>query len=385
MAHHIMSSTFRRLIGHARSRLKPLSVLFFGLSILCFAPREAAAQEEVVISGDRPRCRDCRLVFREIGRIGGPQDTLGLISHDAGRMQLHGGREVLVFPSLMPYVVAFYDLAGGEPRALGREGGGPGEYRRIQAVGVDSAGRLHVFADGRETVLSESGSVLETRPTPWRSGEVLFLPGGEYVLAGSVGTRDRAGFPLHVVGADGTVRHSFGKVGRGLEFDGFSALRTLAPSRGGRFWAADVNQYRLVQWDAAGRPRLELRRAPSWFEPWEQWTGPWEGRPPPRLADIHEDAAGRLWTMTWVADRQFQRISPDDVDIRDSKYAGDHPLYDTIIEVLDVDSGELLLSQRFGEMLSGFHPGGIVGGWDATPMGHQLFTFYRVRIESGGS
>lgn len=340
-----------------------------------------AAQETIRIPGDRPRCEECTIVLEEFARIGGPADTLGLISTDASRVQLwNEGRQVVVSPSLVPSVIAIYDLAGGSPRTIGREGGGPGEYRRIQAVVVDSTNRFHAFADGRETIVTPDGALIETRAAPGTPHGILSLSAGVTLLHAFVPTRDRAGYPLHLIDDNGIVTRSFGPASRGPEFDR-DFFRILAHSGPGQFWAAQNNRYRLVRWDTSGTRLVEVERTPSWFEPWDDWVGPWEGRPPPRLTSVYEDDDGRVWVMLWVADDEFRPVRRDEVDIRSSIGDGDHPLYDTIIEVLDIETGTLLLHQRFGRMLSGFRPGGVVLGWDDTPAGHQIISFYRARID----
>jgi hypothetical protein len=167
-----------------------------------------------------------------------------------------------------------------------------------------------------------------------------------------VGSEDKAGLPLHLVDDQGAITRSFGAPPDGVfRFDlTYTWLRTIAPAAGHRIWAAPQNEYRIEQWDLTGRKVLEFARPGSWFEPWwaQQRATP-EQAPQPRLFGLREDPEGRLWVLVHVADAVWSdglastRTTPEGgfwvVDSHDD-------VYDTILEVIDVDAATVVACQR---------------------------------------
>ena len=99
--------------------------------------------------------------------------------HDGGIVVATGATEL-----------RFYDAKGKKLRSFGRKGGGPGEFQRIQFLGVMAGDTIVAFDAGtrRLTVVSPGGGLVRTLPlaNPSRRLVAGLLPGGR-ILAGSMG------------------------------------------------------------------------------------------------------------------------------------------------------------------------------------------------------
>ena len=76
----------------------------------------------------------------------------------------------------------------------------------------------------------------------------------------------------------------------------------LAATGAGRIWAAEVRQYRLVEWTADGERGATLERNPDWFDgKVSGGLGTSTSPPPPAIQAIDVDDNGRIWVFVAVA------------------------------------------------------------------------------------
>ena len=135
---------------------------------------------------------------------------------------------------------------------------------------------------------------------------------------------------------------------------------TIAPSNEpGAFWVADQNGYEVHLMDVEGGVLRTIARDVDWFPGWTEWQPPFEDPPLSRLFSVQEDNLGRLWVMLSVAATDFQPL-PGNLE---SGLAGandptgnPHPSFDTVIDVLDARTGELIATRRFSALLVKFLP-----------------------------
>ena len=119
----------------------------------------------------------------------------------------------------------------------------------------------------------------------------------------------------------------------------------------GVLWVAPRNAYELANYSVVG-PKFEptnrvYRRQAEWFQPWTERSP--DGRPRPSIMQIAfgpEDPT-LLWVAISVADAEWAPRRPQ----RSSKELIDSQ-YDSILEVIDVKSGAVLATRRFGPTLS---------------------------------
>ena len=225
----------------------------------------------------------------------------------------------VVAPVHQPGVLGLYDAAGDWVRSLGRQGDGPGEFTGSPVFLVrTSAGSLWVnsvprrevaiFAVPEEapTALPLPGPILGLQPI----GSEAFLYAvpvpGDTVL---VGTREGS----HIGGVH------FPKT------DGEALLFGVAP-RGA--WIASREPFTLLKVDSRGTPLNRISRPPDWLPALTVEGG---------SASVHgiwEDEHG-LWVVALVRDPN----DPDE-DLADEGDWDDE--FDTVIELLDPESGETL-------------------------------------------
>ncbi len=130
--------------------------------------------------------------------------------------------------------------------------------------------------------------------------------------------------------------------------------RGVSASSSGGYWTTKVWTYEMSRWQSPGVRDLTLVRRVEWFPPNEptSWMemDAWhvETPPPRRLSHIWEDGEGLLWTYTLVPDERWKpEPEPDRID---SEWI--LRTFDTMIEVIDIGSGEVLADFRHDEKLS---------------------------------
>ncbi|HEX7051634.1 MAG TPA: hypothetical protein VF188_15625 [Longimicrobiales bacterium] len=155
----------------------------------------------------------------DIGRVDGPEETQ--LHRVVGAVRLGDG--TIVVANAGTGEVRWFDGAGGYLAGAGREGGGPGEFRRLSWIGRvagdsvyawdSSLRRLSVFHAGR-FIRDVRGHLPEERAYPTargvlRDGSLLVTPGAVYVPEERLGVQrppmplwilSRAGEPLVTLG-----------------------------------------------------------------------------------------------------------------------------------------------------------------------------------------
>lgn len=163
--------------------------------------------------------------------------------------------------------------------------------------------------------------------------------------------------------------------------------RELAPADNGRFWAAHPNRYWIEEWELEGIRRRIVRDA-AWFPSHPGGFGFSPDEPPkPMLVDLQVDSRGRLWVLATVADQNWRTALvglPDEAHGGEVRYVPEdiNDYLDTVVEVIDPDSGQLLLSSRFDAFLRFSGPKHVysVGG----PEGRARLYVGRLEVDAGG-
>lgn len=272
-------------------------------------------------------------------------------------------------------------------RELGRKGEGPGEFRGITEVATDPDGRIHVFdwPNRRNTIFSPDGEILNEWRIPGRVPEAVFLGDGQ-IVANIVSTNpDMVGLPVHILEpVGGAVLRSLGAE-EGEHFntrERWPGYRNLALGKDGVVWTASRTRYRLRAWDlSSGEKTRVLERTADWFQPNPAENPPAEEQPLPAVESIGFDSDGHLLVLTAVAALDWKdhmvpkQVAGRIIDQPDSMDG----IYDTIIEVVDPESGQLLASQRFPDLIWGCQ-GGILFGLSEDDMGVPRVEFWQLKV-----
>lgn len=348
----------RGRLSFLRCRLTAVTPATLCAAILCSVGgatslQAQASQDRLVTTLEPSEC-DCRI---ELTRLISLSDSLhpGLFAYSPLVMRDSRGLWYATSNTDGLKQVGVFDQDGGLKRVLGNRGEGPGEFGHINHIVVGFGDTLYVYDHSllRRTVFDPDHEFVRTDPIPAFMRQIVPLPSALMVVNSRIATRERVGWPLHTIGPDGGVFHSFGadppvsRPDRTVHED-----RSIAIDGGGLLWVAPRNAYELSTYSAVSarfEPTNRLyRRQAEWFQPWTDRSP--DGRPRPSVAQIAFAAEDPtlLWVLISVADPEW---APLRQPTRSSKELVDS-LYDSILEVIDVTSGSVLASRRFGPTLS---------------------------------
>ena len=259
--------------------------------------------------------------------------------------------------------VGVFDPDGRLRKVIGRLGEGPGEFTHVNHIVVGSGDTLYVYDHSqlRRSVFDPGHEFVRTERIPAYMRDMVPLPSGRMIVNSTIRTADGVHWPLHLVGADGGVLQTFGnETASSRPDDSFLELRAIAVDGDGMLWVAPRNAYELATYSMAGM-RLEptnrrYGRQADWFPPWTESS---RGTEPPR-PNVKQIAFGSedptlLWVLIIVADAEWAPVPPQ----RATRELDDS-LYDSILEVIDLKSGSVLASRRFGTTLSRLTPQGLI-------------------------
>lgn len=180
---------------------------------------------------------------------------------------------------------------------------------------------------------------------------------GSSWLARQLGDPRVAGYPVHTADSTGTILQSFGTDTPQHRPDlRLITTRMIGPAPDGLIWTAAPGRYVLEKWDpVTGTKHARIEVDSDWFEAsvhlWKSGE-----RPHDVITALWEDEDNRVWVVFRTADEQWVPPAPSgDRDHRPSDPADADRDYDTVIEVIDVTSGQVIASQRFDKRLD-VHP-----------------------------
>ena len=337
------------------------------LVLLSSVPIPAGAQQpgagrrtntEQIAEGGCPACR-IRVEPELLVGVGTEEHggvSTGFLQRDSRGRFLHRNiydmSRILVFGS-----------DGNYQTAIGRQGGGPGEFVAVGNFFVGPGDTIHVFDQGNARYSTFTPSFEYVRSVVLPAGNpqsFVALAPGRYVISAGYRTRDRFGMPLHNL-TPGGLGTSFGGTdalqGR-TRPERWALVRRLVADTDSTFWAVYGAEYRIDLWHDDGHTIRTLERNAPWFVRAPPNTI--EGRLNPFVLDAQIDEYRRLWMLVLVRDRQWrQRVewgregAPGVRGLQTDTGRDDH-IYDSVIEVIDLDRGTVLATTRVDQVLWGF-------------------------------
>ena len=342
------------------------------------------------VIGDHPLC-GVGLQLELVTRLGDEDGPGALIASPYAVTMDSRGRYYVLASSTIREPVKVFNHDGSFLTALGRIGEGPGEYQMPAVVLILPGDTVSIFDMGnrRLTVLSPEYEVVHTLDLPRRinmSGAVLLgverfgtnfdLTGTDSVAA-ALQIMDRGGFIIRTFSNEqalsGAGPPQFGRT-----------MRSLSGSRDGLWSAPMFFEYRLEQWDTAGRRLKAFLRRPPWFQPYDTLLARSPEYPPsPVVAAIREDRAGRLWSTVLVADSQWAEGLGDPIagEGGQTHYQTEdvEATLDTYLEIF-APSGRLLVSRRFDRLFAYLIADSLIGRALSNDAGIPLVEIYRVTL-----
>lgn len=335
---------------------------------------------------EAPICASCTIETERLVRIGGADDP-GALSTTSVVQRLRDGSWVLSHINNASSLTV-YDSTGRFVRTVGRKGGGPGEYGFIGVILRGPGDSVHVFDQDnlRWSILAPDLRFSRSVRLPIGSfTDVEFAGEGRVLLNAQASRRPFAGVPLHLVSAEGELLRSFGTRDAKIDRNRPSAhLRTISQVTDGRVWVAHISRYRLEEWTLKGEMLRQLDREVDWFPPGGSITNRPGEAPRPVLLDVWLDAGGRLWTLIRVADPKWADAQTERGRLQGIipvvGYSSETRYYDSIIEVIDPDSGRLIASRRFDEYIYNFNQDGHYNAYHATDEGEPFVEVWRAAV-----
>jgi hypothetical protein len=357
----------------------PLIALMLGAT----AVAQPIAPSQITIASDAS-CPSCRIVLDSV--ILSDSSTDGHFSESASFSEGRRG-DIYVVSGVEPARILHFSAQGEFTGSFGRLGEGPGEYGIAVPPVVSIGDSLNVFDVRRRrwTVLSPSGSHVRTMPIPLMPTPLTPLPDGRFVLNGNPGTREAAGYPLHLFDRDGALLTSFGTDAPALRPDlGYLARRRLAVGPEGTIWSAPINSYRVEEWTPDGELRTRVDIDAPWFEPWvTRLTRPDSIRPQPSIIKIWW-SDDRLWIATHVADAAWKPQSKPGHGREGPSYSVEDRdrMFDTRIEVFDIANRRMLATAIVDSYLTPSVYGTFMAHYGEDKGLKPLYTIYRFALQT---
>ncbi len=351
-------------------------------AVAALDPSHSDAQDRFLIQQTN-RCRDCEIVLTPTVVLRGAAvegEPLAIVRLSDGRFlssYYPGGDVIAEFAS--------------DGTALGpfaTKGQGPAEVAyvtRIQPLGTDS---VVVFEAGnaRASVFTLDGKLGRTFQVPGRINDSAVLAQGGFATNGLISTPEYFGLPLQILLEDGQVDQAFGGVEGGLMRPDMPQLgyRRVATD-GKRIWAATPTNYEVSEWSAAGQERHVWVRGAAWFEAYfdDRVFDP-QRKFPPWLMDIEYMGANRLATVVHVGASDWRDHLGEPYELRSGGVV--YPdwdvaaVHETVVEIIDVQSGQLQASTRFPGYSVGFLDSEHLGFYETSPTGEPSVAIFKVSV-----
>lgn len=347
------------------------------LALLAIGGSSVWAQRPVRVSAGP--CTGCTIDRSLVLTLPGLEEPM--VGRYALLARASGGRWLLATMDKSPGVVAVYDDKGMLLTRFSRKGEGPGEHMAVHAMVVGRGDTVHLFDNAlrRHSIFSPSFKFIGSASMPGSVLHALETSNGSLVVNASFPSPTMVGFPLHQMGSGGGIAKSFGvDVPRFRSDDQFLLTRAVAAANDGMVWAVPRLRYEPSLWSLDGKV-MELQRQAAWFPPVfspESPGGP--RRPTPWVGGVWHDGRDHLWVLLNVPDPNWRPMTPPPGERRPPIDMDRQ--YDTIIEVIHTRTGELLGSQRFGELLGQLLPGGFVVHYRENAEGEPYLDVWQLRL-----
>lgn len=382
-----MSGNTSRSVGRAWAHYK--GILVGLLSVASTGPGWAQSTVRTLHVSVETACNGCTIDRRSILTIAGRDEPMigpyMVLARDSR------ARWLIATMDRSPGVVAVYDGNGRLLQRFSRKGEGPGEHLGVHAMTVTRGDTIHFFDNSlrRHTVFSPSYQYIRSAAMSGQVFDAIELSDGSLVVNADFPKPNTVGFPLHIVDASGRTTRSFGVEAPQYRSDnvyGLTRAIAAAPDRG--VWTVPRLRYEPSLW-AFDRRVLEVQRDARWFPSLVSLQSPGGARRPnPWISGVWHDGGEQLWVLVHVPDSKWKPSANADAPRgeRGPPIVWDRE-YDTIIEVINTRTGQLLATRRFDELLRTLLPGGFVSHYREDDDGEPFldiwqFTFSRV---SGGS
>jgi hypothetical protein len=253
-------------VGRARGRI-------LCSAIVLLSAQAAAQQAPLRTIHTAPTCASCKIVLQQGARLRLPSDSL---SFGIGTAFTRVGRgKYIAWDLAEAFLPAVFDSTGRFERLLGREGQGPGEFETIDLVFRAQGDTVWIMDRGRRHVFTPQLRFVRTERTQ-SVGDLARSSDGRLLLARTITTPERAGYPLHLMNASGELGKAFGRDDPTLDPRRLAQIndspnsvmhRSVTPGAGNTIWVWSPTRFLLERYDFAGKLLAQGRHELSgWYK-----------------------------------------------------------------------------------------------------------------------
>ncbi|MCA9764269.1 MAG: 6-bladed beta-propeller [Gemmatimonadetes bacterium] len=246
-------------------------------------------------------------------------------------------------------VIPVFDSTGRYLRSIGREGSGPGEYRRVSRILVLESDSILVLDDQlrRATILAPDLAYVRSFQFPAVPYDVVQIGERTLAVTSAIPLPDSSFQVINLEG--GRVRAFASNASAG----GPPLPHVLARADSG-FWSAPVaGGAEITFWDSRGDRVGSVPIASDWMTPLR--GGPITPDSPPvsQVRGLWAGQDGLLWILASVADPEWaEGLGESGIGeggVTSFRITDRDAVFDSVIEALDSRTGEVVASHRFDE------------------------------------
>lgn len=270
-----------------------------------------------------------------------------------------------------------YSPDGDVQSVYDQTGDGPGELGTFPHLFAGPEGSVNIWE--RDRLHRFDPSLNHQRTTRLRHriwSTAALLPGGGIVVDDRFGLESGDSATVSVLDATGALE-------RVVEQESAPVARPrIAPAPDGGFWTLSQNDTRISRYSSTAELQHSVRIEGGIVEPWtERVEG--EGTtvaPRPRHEGLADQGDGTLLVVSWVADAEWEPTDPtDDLGGLVPTELDSNPVFDSVVERVDGDTGEVLGSIRVPYPLQPVHGGPeFFHSRHPAPLGHVVTRIWRV-------
>lgn len=357
------------------------------MAVSPLAPNHAVAHtvpQQIRVAPCAERCGMTLDLETEYGHDSGP-GMVGLTGWAKAYRDVSG--RIYIVGDPIEQVLVF-DSGGRFLRRIGRKGSGPGELRDGSSLVVTGDGEFSVFDRGRSVILNfdHTGRLRsEARTVGWIPTGLHTYPWEDswVVHVTTLHTRDRIGFPLHLVNVrTGEIGRSFGSLTSGRELGSDRIDPATAVTEDRRVWMAKgFERYEIGLWEM-NRRLLLLRHEAKWFPEVPRADLVHGGKPTPFIYALAlSESDSLLWVLGSVADEEsWDGLNASEAYSLSASQDYDR-IYDDILEVIDLRTNRVIASQRFEHS---YHliDAGLIGRLAITATGSVRYQTFKVQLDA---
>jgi hypothetical protein len=320
------------------------------VTIAVIATAAASAQAPAKKIDASRVCRSCVLRIEKVVTLADPVTAMGSSNNLAGIDRDSRGRYWVADYRSRMHVLVFAPN-GTLIKRIGREGKGPGEFTNVVSLLVGPGDTIHAFDRGslrRAEISPTTLEIVAQYPIPEFSFGMMMAPTGNFIAAASA--PDRTGHPFEEFNRAGErVRHFGGDGKTTPSYVRPWATRRMVPDRNGGFYSISRRNYIVDHFDQRGRLTGSWERGAEWFpfSPPVQRQPPLSGKPSIFAAWVNP--GGLLFVGSLVRQKGWEKALGNQKDETGRPFQGVEDYdgyYDTIIEVVDMKTSQLIASVR---------------------------------------